>query len=70
MRRRQFITLLGAAAAWPVAVRAQQAARPIVAVLSGGSNIPAFTKGLAEIGYEDGRNVTVEISFRAVRSAA
>ena len=60
MKRRAFITLLGGAAAWPIMARAQQAARPVLAVLSGGSNIPAFTKGLAETGYEDGRNVTVE----------
>ena len=61
MKRRAFITLIGGAAAWPLAARAQRAAMPVVGVLSGGSsNYPAFTRGLAEGGYEDGRNVRVE----------
>jgi putative ABC transport system substrate-binding protein len=62
MKRRDFITLLGgAAAAWPLAVQAQQSARPVVAVLSGGVTVfPAFTTGLAEGGYQDSRNVTIE----------
>ena len=62
IRRREFITLLGgAAAAWPTAARAQQTGMPIVAVLSGGRNdFPAFTKGVAEAGYQDGRNVSIE----------
>jgi putative ABC transport system substrate-binding protein len=66
MRRRQFITLLGgAAAAWPVAARAQQAV-PIVAFVSGGAantstdNVALFRKGLNEVGYIEGQNVTVE----------
>jgi putative ABC transport system substrate-binding protein len=62
MRRRQFITLLGGAAAWPLAARAQQPTKPIVAVLSGGSNdFPSFTRGLSEAGYENGRNVVLEV---------
>jgi putative ABC transport system substrate-binding protein len=61
VKRRAFITLIGGAAAWPLAARAQRAAMPVVGVLSGGSsNYPAFTRGLAEGGYEDGRNVRVE----------
>jgi putative ABC transport system substrate-binding protein len=62
MRRREFITLIGGAAAWPVAGRAQQREMPIVAVLAGGGpqDFPAFTAGLAESGYENGRNVNLE----------
>jgi ABC-type uncharacterized transport system substrate-binding protein len=60
MNRRAFITLLGGAASWPFAARAQPA-MPVVGVLSGGSSdYPAFTRGLAESGYEDGRNVRIE----------
>jgi putative ABC transport system substrate-binding protein len=67
MRRREFITLLGgAAAAWPVASRAQQAAMPVVGVVSGFSSntdapyVAAFLKSLNESGYVEGQNVTVE----------
>jgi putative tryptophan/tyrosine transport system substrate-binding protein len=66
MRRREFITLLGGAAAWPVVVRAQQPALPVVGFINGGSAdasaryVAAFHKGLNEIGYVNGQNVTVE----------
>ena len=66
MRRREFITLLGGAAAWPVAARGQHTAAPVVGFLSGRSRgksasvVNAFHKGLAETGYREGRNVTVE----------
>jgi putative ABC transport system substrate-binding protein len=69
MKRREFMTLLGgAAAAWPLAARAQQPAIPVVGLLSGRSpkdsvaNVMAFQRGLGELGYFDGQNV--EIDFR------
>jgi putative ABC transport system substrate-binding protein len=65
IRRREFITLLGGAAAWPVAASAQQSMRA-VGFLSPGSPEPssflvtAFREGLAEVGYIEGKNVTIE----------
>jgi putative tryptophan/tyrosine transport system substrate-binding protein len=64
--RRQFITAIGSAAAWPLASLAQQAAMPVIGLVDGGSpegSVPqmaAFRKGLDETGYADGKNVTVE----------
>jgi putative ABC transport system substrate-binding protein len=65
MRRRDFITLLGSAATWPLAARAQQAGLPVVGYLNTGlpqhvDELLAFHKGLGELGYVDGRNVAVE----------
>jgi putative ABC transport system substrate-binding protein len=64
MRRRDFVALLGGAAAWPLSVRAQQAAMPVVGFVSGQSNEErfgaAFRKALNEAGYVEGQNVMVE----------
>src|SRR5580692_4167700 len=66
MRRREFITLIGGAAAvWPLAARAQQPPIPVVGLLSGGTQkddafrIDAFRQGLAEKGFVEGRNVAL-----------
>jgi putative ABC transport system substrate-binding protein len=67
MRRREFITLLiGVAAAWPIAARAQQPTMPVIGVLVQGAPPPepflkALRDGLQDVGYTEGRNILLEI---------
>src|SRR5215467_5538025 len=66
MKRRTFIAGLGSAVVWPVVVRAQQPAMPVIGWLSSRNSetdayvLPAFRRGLNRQGYVEGRNVTIE----------
>jgi putative tryptophan/tyrosine transport system substrate-binding protein len=75
MRRREFITMIGGLAAWPLAVRAQQRVLPVVGFVNVASVkegyapfLSAFLKGLSEAGYVDGQNVTIEYRWAEGRA--
>jgi len=69
IQRRNFITLLGGAAAWPLVARAQQRAMSVIGYLSGrtaesdASMLVSVRRGLADVGYAEGHNVTIEYRF-------
>src|SRR5438067_10263492 len=66
MKRRKFVTLIGAAAAWPLTARAQQPALPVIGLLGSATarewapSVAAFLRGLSEAGFAEGRDVAIQ----------
>src|SRR5262245_60870854 len=69
MRRRDFITVVGSAAAWPLVARAQQPAMPVIGYLSSrtaesdASMLVSLRRGLGDVGYAEGRTVAIQYRF-------
>src|SRR4051812_16027470 len=69
LKRREFITLLGGAAAWPLAAQAQQSAMPVIGILWPGAEPPApprmesFRQTLRQLGFVEGQNVAIELRY-------
>src|SRR5262245_45639874 len=73
MRRREFMTVLSGAAAWPIAARAQQPAVPVIGFMSGRSPadsahlLAAFRQGLSDLGFIEGQNIAIDFRWAAGR---
>ena len=75
LRRREFITVGSVAVTWPLAARAQQRAMPVIGYLSSrtadfdASPLVSFRRGLADLGYAEGRNVAIEYRLQTANQA-